>query len=109
MVSENSSPHTKPADTGVTDVEMLTEQIKDLARNGSFREAELLREQLMESHPMALESIVSSAEVIEEEKTKGLDPNHIATWSDLYDQLSKAENTSLIYSLKQVKVESRKL
>jgi CRP-like cAMP-binding protein len=109
MVSENSSPHTKPADTGVTDVEMLTEQIKNLARNGSFREAELLREQLMESHPMALDSIVSSAQVIEEEKTKGLDLDHIATWSDLYDRLSKEEITCLFYSLKRVKVESGKL
>ncbi len=109
MISENSSPNAKPADTDVTDLETLTERIKDLARNGSFREAELLREQLMETSPMALDSIVSSAEVIEEEKTKRLDPNHISTWSELYDQLSGEQTNCLFYSLKRVKVESGKL
>lgn len=109
MKSENSSPNAKPADTAVTDLETLTERIKDLARNGSFREAELLREQLMETSPMALDSIVSSAEVIEEEKTKRLDPNHISTWSELYDQLSAEQTNCLFYSLKRVKVGAGKL
>lgn len=109
MVSEKSSDNTKQGHTRVADVDMLTEQIKKMARAGSFREAETLREQLMKTNPMAIDGIVSSAQVIEAEKTKRLDPDHLATWSDLYDELSGEEINSFFYNLKRVKVESGKL
>ncbi len=104
MVSDDrSSNPTQP------DVEALTERIKEMARSGSFREAESLREQLMKTSPMAINSIVSSAEVIEAEKTKQLNPDHLAAWADLYDGLSSEETNCLFYSLKRTRVDSGKL
>ncbi|MEE4166006.1 MAG: cyclic nucleotide-binding domain-containing protein [Desulfocapsaceae bacterium] len=109
MVAEKKSERVRTVQVNVPGVDVLTEQIKDKARNGNFREAELLREQLLESNPMALDSIISSAEVIEAEKTKQLDTDHISTWSDLYDELSTEEINCLFYSLKRVRVETGKL
>lgn len=109
MVSEEKRDTSKAAHLQQPDSNLLAEQIKDMARSGSFREAELLRERLLKSNPMAIDSIVSSAAVIEAEKTRQLDPDHISAWSDLYDELSSEETNSLFYSLKRTKVAAGKL
>ncbi len=109
MVFGQKSDDSKAVHLHGPDINVLTEQIKDLARNGSFREAELLREQLLNSNPMAIDSIVSSAAVIEAEKTKRLDPDHLSAWSDLYQELSSEETNCLFYSLKRTKVAAGKL
>jgi len=107
MEDEQSSQATNPGNS--PDVDTLTSQIMGLVRSGSFDEAERLREQLMETNPMAIGSIVSTAEAIEAEKTKRLDPDHLSSWSELYDSLDEEETNCLFYSLKQAQLESGKL
>lgn len=107
MEDEQSRQATNPDHN--PDVDTLTNQILRLARSGSFNEAERLREQLLETNPMAIDSIVSTAEVIETEKSKRLDPDHLSSWSDLYDSLTEEETICLFYSLKQAQLESGKL
>jgi len=103
MVSEDKS-----GEQAQPDVERLVEQIKEMAHNGLFREAESLREQLMETNPMAINSIVSSAEIIETEKTRQLDPGHMALWAELYDGLSSEDTNCLFYSLKRAQIDPGK-
>ncbi len=109
MVSEHKSDDLKTVRLRDPGSNALAEQIKEMARNGCFREAELLREQLLNSNPMAIDSIVSSAAVIEAEKTRHLDPDHLSAWSDLYDELGSEEINALFYSLKRTQVAAGKL
>ena len=85
------------------------EKIADLAVRGEFVQAEKLREELLEYHPMELGQIVNTAEIIEEEKTRQLDKDHTARWHKLYDALSSEEINAVFYSLKVVCVEKGKL
>ena len=64
--------------SGDTDaaVKLLYEMIIENARAKNFMEAEKLRERLLEVDSMALNEIISSAEIIEEEKTQSLDSIH---------------------------------
>ena len=94
---------------GPPDTKELAERIIALAHKGSIVEAEALRSQLMEVAPMAIEHIVATAEIIEEEKTKRLDPEHLAAWSELYETLNEEDTNQLFYSLKQARVDAGKL
>lgn len=87
----------------------LAGRIKELAEKGRFKEAERLREEMMASDPMALSDIVSTGEVIETEKTKYLDTEHITIWDDLYSGLASEEKNCLFFSLDQARVASGKL
>ena len=100
----NGSPQEPPVDSAV-----LAEQVKSLAREGKFKEAEQLREKLLENDPMALAHIVSTAEVIEEEKTRYLDKDHLAIWDQLYNDLSSEETNLLFFSMEKAQVAPNKL
>ena len=58
-------------------VKLLYEMIIQNARAKDFPKAEKLRERLLEVDSMALNEIISSAEIIEEEKTQALDSIHL--------------------------------
>lgn len=102
--TNNGSPQEPHVDSAV-----LAEQIKNLAREGKFKEAEHLREKLLENDPMALTQIVSTAEVIEEEKTRYLDKDHLAVWDQLYSTLSSEETNCLFFSTEKARVVPNKL
>ena len=89
-------------------VKLLYEMILENARAKNFTEAEKLRERLLEVDPMALNEIISSAEVIEEEKTQSLDSIHMEIWSKLYDLLSTEEKNALYFAMKEATLESNK-
>ena len=82
----------------------LAQKIRSLAATGAFAEADAVREQLLRSHPGAINLIVSTGEYIEEEKTKRLDSEHLTLWQDLYDELSEEETNVLFYHLKQEQI-----
>ncbi len=82
----------------------LARKIMSLADAGAFAEAEALREQLLRSHPGAINLIVSTGEYIEEEKMKRLDADHLTLWRELYDELSDEETNMLFYRLKQDRI-----
>lgn len=81
-------------------VKLLFKLIVQHARAKNFVKAEALREKLFEVDSMALTEIIKSAELIEEEKSEALDPNHRELWSELYDQLEPEEANTFFFSLK---------
>lgn len=89
--------------------EMLEVEITKLARAGDFAGADALREVLLASHPMALSSIIATGGVIEEEKSKRIDRDHLAIWARLYDGLSQEEQNCLFYATRQATVASGKV
>jgi len=76
------------------------------ARSKDFVTAEALREKLYEIDPMALNEIVTSAEIIEQEKKEGMSRNHLTVWADLYRTISKEEGNALYYALKEASFNS---
>ena len=80
-------------------VKLLFKLVVQSAREKNFTKAEQLRERMLEVDPMALDEIISSAEIIEEEKSQALDPIHMQIWSKLYDRLNTEEKNELYFSL----------
>ena len=97
-------PHIAGGDTIAT-VESLFKMIVKSAREKDFKTAEQLRERMLEIDPMALDEIISSAEIIEEEKSQALDPIHMQIWSKLYDMLDTEEKNELYYALQDAVLE----
>ena len=97
--SENLvSQHIANGDTDAA-VKLLFKLIVKCAREKNFTEAEQLRERMLEVDPMALDEIISSAEIIEEEKSQALDPIHMQIWSRLYDMLDTEEKNELYFAM----------
>ncbi|MFH0994321.1 MAG: HD domain-containing phosphohydrolase [Pseudomonadota bacterium] len=87
-------------------VSTLYRLIVAYAKEKNFTKAESLREKLYEIDSMALTEIISSAEIIEQEKQKGMTQDHQETWTDLYRTIGKEEGTCLYYSMKEVSYNS---
>jgi len=93
--------HIAGGDTNAA-VKLLFKMIVQSAREKNFPKAEQLRERLLEVDPMALDEIISSAEIIEEGKSQSLDPIHMQIWSKLYDTLDTEEKNELFYSMQDL-------
>jgi CRP-like cAMP-binding protein len=93
--------HIADGDTNAA-VKLLFKMIVQSAREKNFPKAERLRERLLEVDPMALDEIISSAEIIEEGKSQSLDPIHMQIWSKLYDMLDTEEKNELFYSMQDL-------
>jgi len=93
--------HIADGDTNAA-VKLLFNMIVQSAREKNFPKAEQLRERLLEVDPMALDEIISSAEIIEEGKSQSLDPIHMQIWSKLYDTLDTEEKNELFYSMQDL-------
>jgi predicted Zn finger-like uncharacterized protein len=78
---------------------VLFELIVKYAKQKNFNKAEALRDKLYEAAPMALNEIVKSGEIIEEEKSQSIDPNHLKVWNDLYNRLESGEANELYYTM----------
>ena len=92
------SQHIANGDTNAA-VKLLFKMIVQYAEEKNFIKAEQLRERMLEVDPMALDEIISSAEIIEEGKSQSLDPIHMQIWSKLYDMLDTEEKNELFYSM----------
>ena len=105
-ISENIASQHNIAN-GDTDavVQSLFKAIVKSAREKNFKKAEQLREQMLEVDPMALDEIISSAEIIEEEKSQALDPIHMQIWSKLYDMLDTEEKNELYFAMQDAVLE----
>jgi HD-GYP domain-containing protein (c-di-GMP phosphodiesterase class II)/CRP-like cAMP-binding protein len=71
------------------------------AKAKDFVKAESLREKLMDIDPMALNEIIASAEIIEQEKKEGMTQDHMTVWADLYHSISKEEGNALYYAMRE--------
>ena len=81
-------------------VKLLFDLIVSHAKAQNVIKAEALRDKLFEVDPMALTEITKSGDIIEEEKTKMMDPDHLDTWAQLYDTLTTEENHALFFTMK---------
>jgi CRP-like cAMP-binding protein len=109
-MSPQSPPPAQPAgEEQARTISRLFAEIQVLAKARDFKGAEELREKLIEINPMALNEIIQSTEIIEREKSAGIDRDHLAIWARLYDLLSEEEGNCLFYSMKKVVVPPKKL
>lgn len=79
---------------------LLLETITKFAGEKNFTKAEELRDKLYEVAPMALNEIVRSGEIIEEEKSRVMDKNHLETWARLFNTLTTDESNALYFAMK---------
>ena len=91
--------HIADGDIGAA-VKLLYEMVVQCARRKKFSKAEQLRDRILEIDSMALNEIISSAEIIEEEKSQALDPIHMEIWSKLYATLDTEEKNTLFFAMK---------
>jgi CRP-like cAMP-binding protein len=110
----NNAESEKLVDQHITDgdtnaaVKLLFKMIVQSAEEKNFPKAEQLRERMLEVDPMALDEIISSAEIIEEGKSQSRDPIHMQIWSKLYDMLDTEEINELFYSMQDSILEVNK-
>ena len=71
------------------------------AKAKDFVKAEMLREKLIDLDPLALNEIITTAEIIEQEKKEGMSQDHLSLWADLYQAISKEEANALYYAMKE--------
>ncbi|NNF45482.1 MAG: cyclic nucleotide-binding domain-containing protein [Desulfofustis sp.] len=79
-------------------ISLIMDMIRDHAEKKDFAEAERYREMLLATDSMALREIISSAEIIEEEKSAAIDETLITTWDDLIQALSLEEFSALYHA-----------
>ncbi len=82
-------------------VKLLFDLIVEHAKKKNFSKAELLRDKLYEVDSMALNEIVRSGEIIEEEKSESIDQDHLVIWSKLYKSLTDEQANALYYAMKE--------
>ncbi len=80
-------------------VKQLYDLIVKCARAKDFKNAEIFREKLFEADPMALTEIIKAGEIIDEEKSEGIDQDHLDLWPELYDNLTADEANALYYAM----------
>ncbi|MCU0598396.1 MAG: cyclic nucleotide-binding domain-containing protein [Desulfobacterales bacterium] len=80
--------------------ELLLDLIRDYAVEKDFNKAEALLNKIYDVDPMALNEIVRAGEIIEAEKSEGLDREHLEIWPGLYGSLTTSEANALYYSMK---------
>lgn len=109
MSREDINPVESGPGSDTISSEDLAAAIKKAALAGNFREAETLRAQLIKNDQMNLKLIVSTGEIIEQQKTKLLDRDHLAVWDNLYEDLTEEEANGLFYSMEPALIETNKL
>jgi CRP-like cAMP-binding protein len=82
-------------------VSTLYDLIVNHAKAKNFVKAESLRQKLMDIDQFALNEIITSADIIEEEKRKNLSDGHLDIWGELYQMLNEEEGNALYCSLKE--------
>ena len=87
----------------------LINKIQIATEAGDFETAETLLEKLIETQPMAVGEARKSAEFIEKKMSAAIDKDHLATWSDLYENLTLKERNGLFHSLKKYVVKPKKM
>ncbi|MBW2609188.1 MAG: cyclic nucleotide-binding domain-containing protein [Deltaproteobacteria bacterium] len=82
-------------------VKLLFDLIVSHAKKKDFTKAEALRDRLYEVDSMALNEIIKSSDIIEQEKSESIDQDHRDIWSKLYDTLSTEEANALYFAMKE--------
>lgn len=81
---------------------LLSELAAIFARNKAFKKAEQYRDRLYDIDPSALSIIIRTNELIEAEKTDGINPTHRELFSELYQLLTIEQGNALFYALTEI-------
>ncbi|MCE5334952.1 MAG: cyclic nucleotide-binding domain-containing protein [Desulfobacteraceae bacterium] len=84
-------------------IKLLFELVTACAKEKKFGAAKELRDRMFEIDPMALNEIIRSGELIEEEKNESIDREHREIWAKLYQGLSMEEANALFYAMRNAK------
>lgn len=109
MTSSSTSPKSPAGKGNERKIKDLFDKIKIAAKAGDFETAEIFREKLLKTYPMARGEVSKSAELIGKEMSAAIDKDHIATWSTLYDSLTLEERNVLFHSLKKYVVKPKRM
>ncbi|MBF0223842.1 MAG: cyclic nucleotide-binding domain-containing protein [Desulfobacterales bacterium] len=82
-------------------VKLLFDLIVFYAKNKNFVKANALREKLIEVDNMALTEIISTGEIIEDEKRGLIDKDHLKLWTPLFSMLNEDEANALYYAMNE--------
>jgi len=82
-------------------IKLLFDFVLACAKQGRFEAAEAMRSRIFEIDSMALDEIIRSGEIIEEEKRQAIDSEHRRIWAKLYDSLSVEEANALYFAFKK--------
>lgn len=108
MAHSSPEPQSQKTQENVKSPEQFLTEIQQAIDSNTILTADKLRDELMNAHPTALSEILKTASIIEEAKTANLDQDHLATWKDLYQNLTEEEVNCLFYSLKKIVVPPKK-
>ncbi|MDH3348156.1 MAG: cyclic nucleotide-binding domain-containing protein [Desulfobulbaceae bacterium] len=78
--------------------EELANLVIELAKQHNFTEADRLRDRIYEIDAMALNEIIRTGEVIDEEKAKAIGGQHKAVWEPLLTKITEEEFTTLYHA-----------
>jgi hypothetical protein len=87
-------------------VKCFYDLVAHYAQARDFAKAEAMRERLMDVDDMALTEIIKSAEMIEAEKSRALDTNHLQIFKALYDTLSEEETNAFYFACQPLTLEA---
>ncbi|MGV7222342.1 MAG: cyclic nucleotide-binding domain-containing protein [Nitrospinales bacterium] len=82
-------------------VKQIYALVQALAKKKDFAKAETWRKKLIEVDPNALTEILSSAEIIDLEKSNTINYNHQRIWENLYISLTQDEGNALYLKLEE--------
>ncbi len=82
-------------------IKLLFDLTVNYARKKNFAKAEALRERIYEIDALALNEIIKSGDIIEEEKSESIDQDHKNIWAELYDTMSSEEAYALYSAMKE--------
>lgn len=87
-------------------IKLLFELVVACAKEKNFEAAEAMRSRIFEIDAMALNEIVRSGEIIENEKSQAIDPGHREIFAKLYDDLSLEEANALYFAFTKATYEA---
>ncbi|WP_457573980.1 cyclic nucleotide-binding domain-containing protein [Desulfolithobacter sp.] len=79
----------------------LVDLVLTCARNQDFTNAERLRDRIYEIDPLALQEIIRTGEIIEQEKAGAISSDHLEVWADLMDELTTEEFSAIYHELEE--------
>ncbi len=90
------------------DVQQALALLSDLAiaaaRQKDFERAERFRDRIYDVDPMALSEIIQVNEIIDGERSEGIDVDHRQRFARLYGRLTQEEGSALFYALQKMSV-----
>lgn len=83
-------------------LQILLDLTSSFAQKKDFEKAEQYRDRLYDIDPLALSMIIRANEIIEQEKSVGINPSHREQFSGFYDTLTTEQENAFFYALEEL-------